>query len=398
VKRWIVDWAIAAIVAVGALAPAADARAVEYRYSGQLRESFGSYPAGTAFSGTFVYENEQADLSPGMDRGDFVAKHFTLDIGTDHLVYAQPGVINIYDASFYPTDMFHYYTPGIVGQIGGVPVYVASLVLQDLGGKALADANLPATPLKLGDFTQWNASFLELQGKPTPGAHGTAEIARGSFDMFEVAEEQHPPKDFAYRYSGQLREPFGAYPAGTPFSGTFLYDGNQSDLSPGLDRGDFVAKYFTLDIGTDHLTYAEPGVINIYDASFYPTDMFHYYTPGIVGQVGGVPVYVASLVLQDASGQALADASLPVVPLRLSAFTNWTASFLELQGESSPGMPASMQIARGSFDVFEPVCLPVEPVVDPDIVFSLGCFESETGGCKAAWKAKSAGLCPLPGE
>lgn len=165
---------------------------ISYGFSGVLNDPFGSYAIGTPFSGSFSYEQFQSDQSPSLDRGDYSYANISLTIGTDFVSDNGPGVINVYDNSFYPTDLFHLYPFSMSGTVGGqalAPGAGLQLVLQDVAGNAFSDASLPGSNLSMAEFSGNGATFIELRnidGSQTArgwlsGTSSTAVPVPGSF-------------------------------------------------------------------------------------------------------------------------------------------------------------------------------------------------------------------------
>lgn len=184
--------------------------------------------------------------------------------------------------------------------------------------------------------------------------------------FFSLVASQTYADTVTYHFSGVLSDPFGSYGVGTPFTGVFTYEQIQPDQTPYFDRGDYSYTSISLNIGSDYVSDSGPGVINVYDNSFYPTDLFHLYPFSLSGTVGGqilAPGAGLQLVLQDVTGYVFSNASLPGSNHLLSDFTGGGATFIQLQSEPGP-FPFDTQIARGWLTELSAVPQSVQVVID----------------------------------
>ncbi len=173
------------------------------------------------------------------------------------------------------------------------------------------------------------------------------------------------PSIITYYFAGTLNEPFGTLPTGTPFCGSFSYDGSQPTNTPWVPyRGDY--HYTSVAVTVDGVIVTDDGtgVINVYDhgagyppdpvgdTSGYPTDLFHLYTFAVSGAFGGLtltPGAGIQIVLQDVTGTVFSDPSILRPDVSVSDFTTGNATFLQLQAEAMiPPFPfPQLVFARG---------------------------------------------------
>lgn len=177
----------------------------------------------------------------------------------------------------------------------------------------------------------------------------TAAILLASLTGATHAALTTGPSPTTYVFSGFLDNPFGSLPAGTPFSGSFTYDGAQPLNVVFTDRGDYLYENFSVTI-LGAVANSGMGVINMYDHPAYPTDLFHLYTLGLTASFGGItlaPDAGMQLVLQNTDGDVFSDLSVLKPNLTLADFTSGGATFLELQGILNPGDPGPITFSRG---------------------------------------------------
>jgi hypothetical protein len=185
-----------AVLVAAALVCAASARAavVNYAFSGHMVDPFGSYSSGTPFGGSISYDDAAVNIgTPNLGR--YHDLNFTLTIGSDTVSDSGNGIISIFDnvVTPYPTDLLELASP-VGAPLGGLTLSQMLFALQDLTGNALSGIGLPAS-LSLGDFTPYNASFIELDDFT-----GRGVVARGSFDTLSVPE----PSTIALALTGLL--------------------------------------------------------------------------------------------------------------------------------------------------------------------------------------------------
>lgn len=162
-----------------------------YVFSGTLNDPFGNLPAGTPFSGSFTYDSAQPLNVVFTGRGNYVYEKFAVTILGKTIADNGTGVINMYDNSGYPTDLFHLYPFALAGSFGGIalaPGAGMQLVLQNLQGNVFSDLSVLKPNLSLADFTAGSATFLELQGA-NPDALGGIPIARGQLTSLRTVPE-----------------------------------------------------------------------------------------------------------------------------------------------------------------------------------------------------------------
>lgn len=141
---------------------------VNYTFSGAMVNPFGTHPIGTPFSGSITYDETQTDLSPGgpPDVGNYVYQNFSLTVGAETVNDNGPGQIYVYDnlVTPYPTDLMIVNTSTVSGSFGGLTLnpFGMMLALQDITGAAFSSIGLPGPGLTLDDFTQGNATFIQL--------------------------------------------------------------------------------------------------------------------------------------------------------------------------------------------------------------------------------------------
>jgi hypothetical protein len=91
-----------------------------------------------------------------------------------------------------------------------------------------------------------------------------------------------------YGFAGQLDQPFGTLPAGTPFYGEFAYEENQTD-NQATPPGDYVCLNMSLSIGGGPLTSIGPGGIGVWDQSIgFSMDVMIIGSTTFTGPVGGL--------------------------------------------------------------------------------------------------------------
>jgi len=207
-----------------------------------------------------------------------------------------------------------------------------------------------------------------------------------------------------YNFTGQLDDPFGVYSVGTPFSGTFTYDSSDPEQTPSTQRGDHFYLNVTLQIGSDNITDSIGGIINIYDNSFYPTDLFHMYTTSLVGVVGGLQLTAGAgyqIVLQDLTGTALSvappspdNAQLPGSNLTITNWSGGGATFIELQSMFNN----EFIMARGSITALTTaglsgieLCNGIDD--DGDTLVDEGFFDADLDGIADCVDPSPLGIC-----
>lgn len=142
---------------------------VTYYFSGALQDAFGTLPVGTAFCGSFTYDDAQPLNTPSTAyRGDYTYTNFTVTFGTTTITDNGTGVINLYNNP-YPTDMFHLYPFSLSGSLGGQTLAAGAgleFILQDLTRTVWSTPAVLPSGLTLSNFTVnpgSHASFLQLR-------------------------------------------------------------------------------------------------------------------------------------------------------------------------------------------------------------------------------------------
>lgn len=163
-----------------------DGTTVTYSFGGVISNPFGTVAPYTPFSGSFTYAIAQPDLDAGSGgpswRGSYQYQAFSLTVGSTTVTDNGPGPGRIYvydhgtysnipdplNPSTYPTDLFMLSSGGAsLGSLGGLTLYVISLVLEDTTGTSWSSPALPGSGLTMGNFTHaGNNTILILQSSP----------------------------------------------------------------------------------------------------------------------------------------------------------------------------------------------------------------------------------------
>ena len=166
------------------------ASSVTYYFEGRLNDPFGTLGVGTAFSGSFSYDESQptnaSESSPY--RASYSYQSLTVTFGAETVTDYGSGQLLVLDHGLegsyppdqtgrttgYPTDFIYVYPIAANQTLGGLRLSQSgfSVCLQDLSGFAISSPAIPSAGLTLANFTTGNATFLQLSedsyAKPMP--------------------------------------------------------------------------------------------------------------------------------------------------------------------------------------------------------------------------------------
>jgi len=157
-----------------------------------------------------------------------------------------------------------------------------------------------------------------------------------------------------YAFAGQLDYPLGTFDRGTPFSGEFSYEQNQSTTLPPPGEpqmASYVAFNLTLIIGGSTFDVGL-GAITIHNDSAQQ-DSFELRSKTFTGPVGGLPLMMTDgvmLVLADKDGSLWNGLALPGSGLTLADFDGTRTLLLGAQGAPLPSL--------GSLSVLQSIPVP----------------------------------------
>jgi hypothetical protein len=167
--------------------------------------------------------------------------------------------------------------------------------------------------------------------------------------LFVLFRVQSSAELVTYNFSGSLTDPYGSLPVGTPFTGSFSYEGSQPLSTPALAyRGDYDLTTITVTLGSTTIVRNGPNIINVYNHDSlaqdpgYATDLFHLYNTGSEIQI----------VLQDVEGAVFASPAIPGAGLSMNDFTSGPGTFFQI--EQSRGSIDSLSSVTGPAAVPEP--------------------------------------------
>ncbi len=150
---------------------AAHAAIITYNFGGVLVEDFGTASSGTAFSGSFSYDDTQADqanLLPTLGLYDFLS--FDVTVGADMISLTDSGPDDrlVVDNGTGASDSLSVASFSVTGVVGGLIPEAVSFQLVDNTGTAFSDDSLPGGDLLLSSFTA-STFILGLNGPVAGG-------------------------------------------------------------------------------------------------------------------------------------------------------------------------------------------------------------------------------------